>query len=147
MLAKDKAIHLSLKDIAAEGCSTDSRAKASSYLRLLQSSSFIDCLVVSQYILSFCDPITKSLQSPTSNILKDYITWKLLRTTISAQRRKNKFEELWKKALTVACKVHTKIIQLRTAIRSTYRGSAVVQTVEQWHTLEEMCTTLLLITL
>ncbi|XP_062511260.1 zinc finger MYM-type protein 1-like [Corticium candelabrum] len=85
VLAKYKAIYLALQGIAAESCSTDSRAKASSYLRLLQSSSFIVCLVVSQYILSFCDPLAKSLQSPTCDILKAYQTAKLLRTTISAQ--------------------------------------------------------------
>ncbi|XP_062521172.1 zinc finger MYM-type protein 1-like [Corticium candelabrum] len=131
VLAKYKAIYLALQDIVAESSGTDSRAKASSYLRLLQSSSFIVCLVVSQYILSFCDPLTKSLQSPHCDVLKAYQTAKLLRTTISAQRREDKFKELWERVQTVAGEVDAQIDKPRTAIRSTYRSNAGMQTAEQ----------------
>lgn len=124
-------IYLTLQDIVAESSCTDSRAKTSSYHRLLQSSSFIACLVVSQYILSFCDHLTKSLQSPNCGVLKAYQTAKLLRTTISAQRREDKFEELWERVQTVEGEVHAQIDKPRTAIRSTYRSNAGVQTADK----------------
>ena len=44
--------------IATESSNSDSMTQATSYSRLLHSSQFIVSLVVAQFILSFCDPLT-----------------------------------------------------------------------------------------
>ena len=70
VITKYKAIYLSLHDIADESCDADARSNALSYIRLIQSSAFIVSLIVSQYILSFTNPLCLTLQKTSCDILK-----------------------------------------------------------------------------
>lgn len=50
VMAKYKAIYLALHDIATESSNTEARTNALSYIRLLQSPTFIVSLVVAQFV-------------------------------------------------------------------------------------------------
>lgn len=62
VIAKYKSIYLTLHDIASESCDADARRNALSYIRLLQSPTFIVSVIVTQYILSFINPLCLALQ-------------------------------------------------------------------------------------
>lgn len=72
VIAKYKAIYRALSDIALESSKTESRIQAQSYLRLLQSSSFIISMVVAQFILSFSHPLSLALQKTSCDVIKAY---------------------------------------------------------------------------
>ncbi|XP_062503905.1 52 kDa repressor of the inhibitor of the protein kinase-like [Corticium candelabrum] len=130
MLAKYKAICHALEDIAIESSSSDSRTQATSYSRLLHSSQFIVSLVVAQFILSFCDPLTMVLQKPNCDVLKAFRKAKLLRSTIAAQRNEQQFGQVWRKAKAIAEELQTEIRMPRMTARSKHRSNAGVGTLE-----------------
>ena len=72
VMAKYKAIHLTLNDSSVESSACDARANALSYDKLLQSPGFINSLVVVQFILSFSHPLCLSLQKINGDVVKAY---------------------------------------------------------------------------
>ena len=127
-MAKYKAIYLALHDIAVGSSSTEARTNALSYIRLLQSPTFIVSLVVTQFILSFSHPLCLALQKTNCDIVKVYQNVKLCQTTISAQRNEIKFSELWNKAEAIAVEVDTELAKPRTSHSSRFRSNAGVDT-------------------
>lgn len=97
VIAKYKAIHLTLNDISIESSQTEVRNNALSYYRLMQSSTFIVSLVVAQFVLSFSHPLCLSLQKVSCDV-KAYRNAKLCKETISKQGSVTKFKEVWEKA-------------------------------------------------
>ena len=128
VMAKYKAMYLALNDIAIESSNTEARINALSYIRLLQSPTFIISVVVTQCVLSYSHPLCLALQKTDCDIVKAYRNAKLCQTTISAQRNEIKFSELWNKAEAIAAEVGTELTKPRTCHTSRYRSNAGVDT-------------------
>ena len=128
VMAKYKAMYLALNDIAIESSNTEARTNALSYIRLLQSPTFIISVVVTQCVLSYSHPLCLALQKADCDIVKAYRNAKLCQTTISAQRNEIKFSELWNKAEAIAAEVGTELTKPRTCHTSRYRSNAGVDT-------------------
>jgi len=124
IIAKYKAIHLTLYDISVESSACDARANALSHAKLLQSPGFIVSLVVAQFVLSFSHPLCLSLQKTDCDVVKAYQNAKLCQKTVIKQRNEAKFGELWRKAEVIANKVGVELVKPRTATTSRFRSNA-----------------------
>ena len=130
IIAKYKAIYLALNDIAVESSTADVRTNALSYLKLLQSSSFIVSLVVVQFILSFSHPLCFSLQNTNCDVIKAYRNARLCQTTISKYRNEAKFGELWGKTKVIADEIGLELTKPRAVTINRFRSNSGVNTTD-----------------
>jgi len=76
----------SLNDILRGSSDSDTRLKAGSHLRMIQSFQFIVALVVSQHILSYARPLDQDLQKADCDIVKACVDAKTCKKVIREQR-------------------------------------------------------------
>ena len=124
IIAKYKSVFLTLHDIARESCDNDARKNASSYVRLLQSPGLIVSLVVSQYILSFSNPLCLVLQKTSCDLLRAHTNARLCLDTLRAQCTEHKFKELFVRAEAIAGEVNSEILKPRTSKQSQFPANS-----------------------
>ena len=103
---------------------TDTRLKAGSHLRMIQSSHFIVALVVTQHIMNYAKPIYQTLQKADCDIVKAYIDANTCKKVFRKQREDNTFRNLWGKIVALADSVDEVIEIARTARRMAHRSTA-----------------------
>ena len=81
----------SLSDILRESSDSDTRLKAESHLRMIQSFQFIVALVVTQHILSYTRPLAQALQKADCDIVKACVDASTFKKVIREQREDNAF--------------------------------------------------------
>ena len=76
----------SLNDILRESSDSDTRLKAGSHLRMIQSFQFIVALVVTQYIMSYARSLAQALQKADCDIVEACVDANTCKKVIREQR-------------------------------------------------------------
>ena len=86
MISKYKCLTQSLNDVLRESSDSDTRLKAGSHLRMIQSFQFTVALVVTQHILSYTRPLAQALQKADCDIVKACVDATTCKKVIREQR-------------------------------------------------------------
>jgi hypothetical protein len=86
LISKNKHVKQSLIDILGESSDSDTRLKAGSHLRMIQSFQFNVALVVTQHILSYTRPLAQALQKADCDIVKACVDATTCKKVIREQR-------------------------------------------------------------
>ena len=124
IMAKYKGIYAALEEIASQSSAPDSRTSANSFMKMLESPTFIVSLVVAQSILSITHPLSLALQKSDCDVVMAYEDAALCREAILGYRSDANFADVWRKAETIAGSLGIILCKPRTAGSGRYRSSA-----------------------
>ena len=102
----------------------ESSGDAYSYSRLLTDSQFFVSLFIVHHILSFCAPLTKSLQAANCDLGKAYADASNTKMAIMASRNDETWDVLWQSISSLAETIDLVLSKPRTTGRQVHRANA-----------------------
>ena len=123
MIAKYPSVIAALEKIQ-EDSQGDAASDAESYIRLLTESNFLVCLFVTHFILSYCAPVTTTLQAVNCDLGKAYRDITLSTEAISNAWSSETWDKLWTRTEILAKQIDVEIVKPRTTASQRHRGNA-----------------------
>ena len=117
-------IVLTALDSIRESSTGDAKMKSGAYARLLEHSSFIVSLIITQFILSYLDPVSKMLQSKQYNLGETYKDIEISRKCIEEARKDDCWRKVWDIIETLANSINVPLSTPRTAKQQCHRANA-----------------------
>ncbi|CAG2233315.1 unnamed protein product [Mytilus edulis] len=127
--------------------SGEAKSKAGGHRRLLDDPEFIVALCVTQFVLSYLNCLTKSLQNKDCDMVLAYDDAANTLKTLRQLRTDEHFRKVYKRAQAIAAKQEIPLVPRRRTGRQVHRDNPTVDSAEQlWRTtiyfafLDHVCT-------